>query len=330
MSIIVVTGATGFIGRRVVPWLVAAGHQGRAIQRRHREPHPIPLTQWMTLGDSAEIGDWRVALAGCDVVVNLAGLAHQPGRAGRGRLSEFMRVKIGGPRALVRAMLERRRPMRLVLVSSVGAVASVSLTTLTTLTEAAESRPDTDYGRTMLAGERGIAQFLTGSGVDRCVLRLPPGYGPGVPGNLARLSRPVQKGRPLPLGALGANRSLVYVRNLVDAVAACAASPSASRRTYFLADDEHPSLRELLVAIGQALGRPPNVWSVPLRVLRTSATLFEFVSRAAGRSIGLARYALERLLGSITVDSMPMHRELFWRRPSTMESGFDATFANGT
>jgi nucleoside-diphosphate-sugar epimerase len=261
------------------------------------------------------------------VVVHLAGLAHLAGPAGRGRLDEFLRANAELAHTLGRAMVATGRPMRLVFMSSVGAVASFAETPLTDETE---PRPDSDYGRSKLAGERAVIQVLRSTCVDWCILRPPLVYGPGDRGNLQRLAALIRKGCPLPLGAIRSRRSFVYVGNLVDAIERCATAAAASRRTYFVADDEQTSLVELMEGIGREMGRPARIVSVPLPVLRAGAALFEFVSEFRGKSVGLDRYAFERLTGSLVVDSSSLQRELAWRPPYTMQSGLCATFSHGT
>ena len=321
-----VTGATGFIGRHLVARLVADGHTVHATYRGRSDTSFAPSVNWIPVADAASVADWTSALGDSEIVIHLAGLAHQSGAAGCGRTQEFMNVNCEMPRTIACSMAAKRKPMRMVFLSSVGAVASTSSTILT---ELVVPHPDTDYGLSKLAGERAIVGVLTNTAVDWCILRPPLVYGRGAPGNFGRLARLVRSGRPLPLGAVRSRRSVVYVGNLVDAILRCATSYAASRRTYFVADEEQPSLQDLLFAIGQALGRKPRILKVPLPVLRGGATVFELVSRLAGRSIGLDRYSLERLVGSLVVDASPISRELVWTAPYSLDAGLRATFCHG-
>ena len=145
------------------------------------------------------------------------------------------------------------------------------------------------------------------------ILRPPLVYGPGVKGNFRKLLRFVDRRVPLPVKAVVNRRSLLYLGNLVDAIALCLEASAAANRGYLLRDGEDLSTPELLSRLAGALGRPAPLFAVPEAVLRLGA-------RCLGRTA-----EAERLLGSLTVDDRPIREELGWRPPFSVEQGLAAS-----
>ncbi|MBI5626084.1 MAG: NAD-dependent dehydratase, partial [Nitrosomonadales bacterium] len=117
------------------------------------------------------------------------------------------------------------------------------------------------------------------------------------------------KGIPLPLASVCNLRSLVYVENLADALIVCATHPSAAGQTYLVSDGEDISTPDLLRRLGTAMGHPARLFPCPPTLLKS-----------AGRLFGKADQ-VERLLGSLRVDSGKIRRELNWTPPYTMQQG---------
>jgi UDP-glucose 4-epimerase len=145
------------------------------------------------------------------------------------------------------------------------------------------------------------------------VLRLPLVYGPGVKANFAKLLDEVAAGHRLPLGAIRNRRSLLYVGNLVDAIVAALDAPVPPEGVHFVADAECPSVPELLVAAGAALGRPVHLFPVPVWLLR-------FGGRIAGQSAKVAR-----LTGTLEVDTSSFAVATGWQPGCTLAEGLAET-----
>jgi UDP-glucose 4-epimerase len=130
----------------------------------------------------------------------------------------------------------------------------------------------------------------------------------------------LHKGIPLPFGAIRNKRSLVCLDNLIDLIVTCMDHPAAANQAFLVADGEDLSTTELLLRMGDALGRPARLIPVPARLLRTSALAF-------GR-----RDLLQRLCSSLQVDVGKTRELLGWAPPATVEAGLRATarhFLNG-
>jgi nucleoside-diphosphate-sugar epimerase len=325
VSVVLVTGATGFVGRYLCEHLTSRGHTVKGTLRPESNlKGPGRSVQWVKIESIGPHTDWTEALEGTDYVIHLAALAHQLGVAGEGRIQEFMTVNAEGTRRLAEAVASSATVKRLVFVSSVGAVASLSEQPLD---ERTPCNPDTDYGRSKLAAEMELERVLAGSHVDWTIVRPTLVYGPGNPGNMARLLRLVETGIPLPFGSIRNRRSFVYVGNLVDALERCMTHPGAAYRRFFVSDGPQLSTPELVGMLAAFAGKPSRLCRFPLPILRVMALAGDLVSSLLGRSVGVDSYSVARLIGSLAVDSGPIQRVLNWTPPFTVTEGLRATMS---
>lgn len=259
--LVLVTGASGFIGGHLVAGLLAAGYRVRIAQRR-AAPAPAGVETVVT-GDLAEPTDWAAALAGVDRVVHLAGLAH----AGPG-LPEALYRRINTQAALELAQAAQAAGVaRFVYLSSIKAQTGASGGP--PATEADPPLPDQAYGRSKLAAEQGLAEL----DLDWVALRPVLVYGPGVKANMAALLTLARLPVPLPLGALTTPRSLLAVENLVEAILFALTPACPARRAYLVADPEPIGVAGIVSALRQGLGRPPGLVAVPAGLMRAAAAL---------------------------------------------------------
>lgn len=148
------------------------------------------------------------------------------------------------------------------------------------------------------------------TGMEVVIIRPPLVYGPGAPGNFRSLVRWVQRGLPLPLGAVHNQRSLVALDNLVSLVLLCAErarSPKAANQVFVVADGEDVSTSTLLRKVARAAGRPSRLLPVPAGWLRAGASLL-------GK-----RAVADRLLGNLQVDATKARTLLGWQPVVTMD-----------
>jgi nucleoside-diphosphate-sugar epimerase len=149
--------------------------------------------------------------------------------------------------------------------------------------------------------------------LETVILRPPLMYGPGVRANFLALLRWIDRGMPLPFGLIKNRRSMLYVGNLADVIMRCLDAPAAKGQTYLLSDGEDISTPELIERIALLFGHPPRLWPVPVWLLRG-------LGRLSGRSA-----AIDRLSGSLVVDSGKIRKDLDWRPPVSCDEGLRAT-----
>ena len=304
---ILVTGASGFIGRALCRALAARGHEVRAAVHRKAGDSSDGLAAFaepVEVADIADEADWPAKLAGIDSVVHLAAIAHRTADA-----AAIRRVNVDGTARLARAAAGCVR--RFVFLSSVKVHGEESGERAFVETDA--PHPEDAYGRAKLEAERSLQEIAAGSGMELAVLRPPLVYGPGVRANFLRLLRWVDSGWPLPLGAVRNRRSLIYVGNLADAIVRAVEHPQAAGTTFLVSDAEDVSTPELIGRLARALGRTPRLLSVPPRWLLLAGGL-------SGRT-----GAIQRLTGNLAVDCSAIQSRLSWNPPFTMTQGLAET-----
>jgi nucleoside-diphosphate-sugar epimerase len=255
---VLVTGATGFVGRAVVAALAADGDEVHAAVR-HAPALPFPPGVAVALhGDLAEPLDWAPLLTGIDSVIHLAGIAH----AGPG-IAEERYDRVNHRATAVLADAARAAGVaRFVFVSSIRAQTGPAADHVVTETD--EPRPTDSYGRSKLAAERAVAR----SGVPFTILRPVLVHGPGVKGNLRALMRLAALPVPLPFGALTGRRSLLSLANLAGAIRFVLRHEACASETYVLADPAPVTIAEIVAALRHGMGRKPGLVAVPPALLR--------------------------------------------------------------
>ena len=322
MMRVLVTGASGFVGRHLVPALVHSGHQVRATRRPDGwSPPGAGSMEWTNLDDITSEAEWTKALQGMDGVIHLLGLAHQIGPGAETREGEFQRVNACASERLAEAA-RGAGVQRLVMVSSIAVLGPYRGTPFT---EASPCAPDTPYGRSKLEGELAVQRVLAEGETDWCIVRPPLVYGPGNPGNMARLLRLIQRGLPLPLGRIEASRSYIYVGNLTDLLIRCLTHPAASRRMFVVDDGEPVATQTLIRLLAGFAGKTACLVPVSPGVLRALGRAGDQLQGLLGRSMGFDSYVIDRLMGSLVIDSRAVQSALEWTPPYRQEAGLRLT-----
>lgn len=303
---ILVTGATGFVGRALCDHLLQKGHGCiPAVRRASGLPHEC------VVGEMDGGTDWRTALSECDAIVHLAARVH------------VMHDTAADPLALYRATntdatLNLARQAAQVGVKRFVFVSSIKVNGEgrdAAYRETDAPAPEDAYALSKWEAEQGLWRTAQETGLEVVVLRPPLVYGPGVKANFRRLLDTVARGWPLPLGAIENRRSLLYLGNFVDAIRICVEHPAAAGQTFLVDDGQPVSTPELIRAVAHAMGRPARLLAIPVGMLELVGTLL-------GK-----RAAVARLTGSLHVDSSAIRTRLGWTPPYSMEAGLAATVA---
>lgn len=258
---VLLTGASGFVGRHLLRELLARGYR---VRTAGRGPTPVvPDMEHVAIGDLGAPIDWRPLLDGVDHVVHSAGLAHADGAIPEER---YRAINTEATLALARAA-QAAGIRRFVFLSSIRAQSGPISDR--PLSEADPPAPTDAYGRSKLAAEQGLEEL----DLDWIALRPVLVYGPGVKANMAALVKLARLPAPLPLGGLSARRSLLAIENLAEAVAFALSESCPARRSYIVADPEPLSVAQMLAAMRAGLGRGPGLIPVPPPLLALGARL---------------------------------------------------------
>ena len=309
VSTIAVTGATGFIGGALAAQLAA----------RQFNVHQVPRT-------SVELGE-----AQC--VIHCAAGAHIRHYEDLDQLMEYRQVNVQGTLNLARKAAATG-VKRFVFLSSVkvngertdrllpslrgpGGAAAIqgrrssrfACDDRSAFTANDVPAPEDAYGLSKWEAEQGLWEIASQTGMEVVVVRPPLVYGPGVKGNFARLLDLVRSGVPLPLAAVNNRRSFIGLDNLVDLLIRCVEHPKALGQTLLVSDGQDLSTPVLLRMIANAMGRPLRLFPVPEPLLRL-----------VGRTLGRLN-DIDRLVGSLQIDSRATCELLDWDPPGSIEEG---------
>ncbi|WP_260293646.1 UDP-glucose 4-epimerase family protein [Sedimenticola hydrogenitrophicus] len=301
---ICVSGANGFVGRDLCASLSADGH---GVVRTVRDKSQGDIA----VGHIGPDTDWRGALGGCDAVVHLAARVHVMHEKAADPLTEFWKINVGGTRSLAQ-QAAKEGVKRFIFLSTIKVLGEGQVTPYRADDPPA---PVDAYAISKWEAEKLLADIAAETGMEVVILRPPLVYGQGVKGNFFSLMRAVDRGLPLPLGAIHNQRSLIYLGNLVDAIRVGLSHPAAAGKVFMVSDGEDVSTPELARRVAAALGRPALLLPVSVAWMRW-----------AGRLLG-RRAAVERLIGSLAVDIKYIQNDLGWSPPFSMQSGIAATAA---
>ena len=313
---VLVTGGTGFIGQHLVNALLKKGAKVTVLSH-----HALTLggtgkpTFNTVAGDLEHPATMEGICRGMNIVFHLAGHAHALDYPdGKGE-DINQRVTVKGTRALVEQSL-KGGVERFVFFSSVKAMGEGGETCLD---ETAECRPVTSYGKAKCEAEKLVLEAGR-RGLSSTVLRLPMVYGHGCKGNLPRMIQAVSRGRFPTLPETGNKRSMVDVRDVVQAALLTATNPIAAGKVYIITDGQTYSTRQIYEWICAALQRSVPRREIPLTLLRLAARIGDMISRLSGRRFVLDTDALCKLLGSAWYSSEKISRELNYRPTHTLRS----------
>ena len=302
---ILVTGATGFVGSTVHEAL-----NGRTVCRALRQAAVDALPGDVVVGDIGPGTDWRAALQGIDCVVHLAARTHVLQEDTADPLAAYRRINVEATRRLAQ-QAAAAGVRRFVFLSSIKV--NGETTGDHPFTRNDTPQPQDAYGISKREAEDALRQIGTDTGMEIVILRPPLVYGPGVKGNFLRLLQAIARGMPLPLASIHNRRSLVYVGNLADAIITCMDTPAAAGKTYLVSDGEDVSTPALIRKLAAALGKSSRLLPCPPALLHFGAALLS------------KRAAMMRLTGSLTVDASALRQELGWQPRYSLDQGLTAT-----
>lgn len=309
---VLVTGASGFVGRALVSSLVLAGRSVRAASRQ-------PLAHDVADGfnacgfESAVVGDvnsstdWRAALHGINTVVHLAARVHVMQDKSADPLAEFRRVNVAGTLRLAQQAVDAG-VRRLVFISSIKVNGEVTALGCPYTADNSPAPVDA-YGISKLEAEQCLLALAARTGLQVVIIRPVLIYGPGVKANFFKMMQWLNRGLPLPLGAIYNQRSMLALDNLLSLIMTCLDHPDAANQVFLASDGEDVSTTDLMHRTAYALGTSARLIPVPESVLIVVAGL-----------LGKADMA-QRLCGSLQADIAKTRRVLGWVPPLTLDAG---------
>jgi nucleoside-diphosphate-sugar epimerase len=304
---IAITGAAGFIGKSLCAAMLEGPHKILAGVRSMNSLCPSDNLRLIQYEGLSPGNDNFNIVQDATVVVHTAARAHIVRDKALDPLAEYRRVNVQGTLDLARRAAFAG-VKRFVFISSIG-VNGTFTSGSRRFTRDHKPAPTQPYAVSKWEAEQGLWEIASQTGIEVVVVRPPLVYGPGVKGNFARLLDLVRSGVPLPLAAVNNRRSFIGLDNLVDLLIRCVDHPNAAGQTLLVSDGQDLSTPELLRMIANAIGRPARLFPLPVPLLRL-----------AGRALGRLN-EVDRLVGSLQVDSSATRDLLGWTPPVSVEEG---------
>jgi nucleoside-diphosphate-sugar epimerase len=312
-NLVLVTGASGFVGTALCASLVKQGYAVR-VAVRNKSSFALASCEVITIPNIETVFDWSSALDGVNTVIHLAARVHVMRDHALDPQEEFRKVNVYATERLAEHSA-LKGVKRFVYVSSIK-VNGEDTQANQKFTDLSMPAPQDCYGVSKYEAELSLQKVSKKTGLEIVILRPPLVYGAGVKGNFLQMINILNSGLPLPLAKTNNKRSLLYVENLVDALILCSWHPSAAGMTYLLSDGLDISTTNLLEQLGAGLGCPARLFPFPSRLLELAASL-----------IGKEN-EVQRVLGSLQIDSSKIRQELGWKPPFTIEEGLKLTVRN--
>jgi UDP-glucose 4-epimerase len=295
--VVLLTGASGFIGTHLTPVLEQAGW---LVRRALRKPH---TANDVLIGSLGSRTDWADALTGVDAVVHLAARVHHPREEGAVEL--YRSINVDGTLHLARCAAVAG--VRHLIFLSTILVNGRSTDGRGPFSERDNFTPRGVYGRSKAAAEASLKTIANENNMRITVIRPPLVYGAGAKGNFRALARAVRLGIPLPFDSIRNRRAFLSVENLNSFIAARLASEGREYEVFLVADREQVSTPEFIRRLARATGSTVRLWPLPVSIL---SPLVRLVSRDAHDSI----------IGSLELD-ISRAVSTGWQPPLTLDEG---------
>ena len=306
---VLITGASGFVGRSLCAELPRQGHPVRVAVRSanvHLDEFERAIISSIDRGT-----DWSAALGDVSVVIHLASRVHVMNDKVADPLAEFRKVNVDGTLKLAQQSA-KVGVKRFIFISSIK-VNGEHTELGKPFTELAAANPQDAYGISKHEAEQGLLLIAQQTGMEVVIIRPPLVYGAAVKANFASMMMAVKRGIPLPLGAIHNKRSFVYVSNLVSLIMCCVDHPAAANHVFMVSDGQDLSTTELLQGCAEALGVKSRLLPMPQKLVEACAIL-------------LGKRALaQRLCGNLQVDITNTRELLGWEPPFSVAEGLKAT-----
>lgn len=314
---IFLTGGTGFIGSAIIErLLIDSCFRVVATTRKNILSDKL---KFVTINSIDENTNWLEYLKNIDVVIHTAARVHMMKDNSDNPLNDYRKINVEGTLNLARQAV-KSGVKRFIFISSIKV--NGESTNLPTKAFNSEDKvnPIDYYGISKFEAEEGLKQISKLTGLEVVIIRPPLVYGPGVKANFHSMMKWLQKGIPLPFGAIHNKRSLVAIDNLVDLIVTCINHPNAKNQIFLVSDDDDISTTELLKRMAKVLKKKVLLVPIPMSCLKIGAILF-------GK-----KNLSQRLFGSLQVDINKTKKLLEWKPVISVDQALlktaDAFLAN--
>jgi len=297
--LILVTGSSGFVGKRLCYELVKRDYKIKGVSRKENVlDRGFTNIQVQSIDGTT---DWTKVLKNVETVIHLAARVHVIKDISLNPYREFHKVNVEGTLNLAN-QAKTSGVKRFIYISSIKA--NGENTKDKPFVEKFTSVTQDPYGLSKRTAEESLVQI---AGLEHVIIRPPLIYGPGVKANFRKLIDLVERGRWLPLGGVNNKRSFLGVSNFIDLIIKCIDSPNAANKTFLVSDQDDISTPELISRIAESMDQKAKLFYVP-----------PFLLKLAGILMGKSSQ-VNRLCDSLQVNTSSVTKSLNWKAPFTMQ-----------
>jgi len=298
MTKILITGATGFVGRALFENLKSKKKYLVHLSIRANQEKLFEGEKTFNIGEIDANTNWKDALDGVDCIIHCAARAHMTEKKQTNSLNAYRAINVDGTRNLAKQAvaigIKRFIFLSSIKVNGEETIASKSFKYNDIL------QPEDAYGISKWEAEQALLKISKQMGLEVVIIRLPLVYGEGVKGNFLRLLDIVYKQIPLPFAKINNLRSFVGLDNLIDLIICCIEHPKARGKTFLVSDGEDLSTSDLIIKLSKFMNKSPRLFQVPKLII-------QLIGRLVGKSS-----EIKRLLESLRVDNSYTREILGW------------------
>jgi len=293
---ILITGASGFIGRALTSHLINKNHKLRLLLRNKEIVYDDQVEQYL-IDEKSKFP--KELFYGIDVIIHLAGIAHQRESNSKIDKDQYKNFHNSYTKKLIKGASESE-VSRFIFLSSIGVNGNQSFKPFT---EIDKPNPSNDYAVAKYLSEKLLIRYCKDSKMNFVIIRPPIVFGINVPGNFSRILRWANSAYniPLPFGSINNKRSIISISNLIDFITLCIFESRAKNEIFLVSDSLGISTTDLLRRVSIAFGRRPILFNIPESFLYKLLTFFGYKEDA------------NRLLGSLQIDISKASKLLNWK-----------------
>lgn len=294
---IAITGASGFIGQRLVSKLINRRCLVRAIVR-NKTFNNLKDNNFreIVIEDISDKKKLINAFSNIDIVVHLVAKTH----SSTDLYEDYYDVNVLGTKHVINAA-SKNKVNKIIMLSSIKVNGEGTKDTGFLYKEESDEFPLDNYGKTKLLAEKLFSKYLVNKSTEYIIIRSPLVYGPGVKGNLKRLMEFIYKGFPFPLPYKENKRSIISIDNLCNAIIQCIFFKNINTNLFLVSDDMLVSTKRLVEEISNAMIRKPKYIFIPYFFLKP---IFFILGKSS---------FLNKISYSLVIDNSKIKRTIGWK-----------------
>ena len=309
---LLITGATGFVGRELVKSLLLTKKFNIKITKRSDKVYFNEDVAEFNFGNLENFIDKKNILKDIDIIIHLAGRAHQVRNKKKDYFDKYKKANQYSISNLAN------------LASMAGVKKFIFLSTLKVngennsikhpFVESNLANPHDYYSKSKFEGELSLIKSCVNSNMKYVIIRAPLIYGPDLKGNLKMLETLLNKNIPMPFGLINNQRSLLFIENLISFIKICIESDSSDNHTFLISDDQDLSIFELIKIMKSILKSKSIIIPMPQIILKV---FFNLLNKKSLNN---------KLLESLTLDCSKAKKILSWKPNSDIKNNLHKTF----